>query len=321
MGSYNATCAISHLPIRYDEPVVVLLMRVRPVPVLEAYCYPADLLAPLMPPFRSVYDAYGAFKDIPDEDWGLFSRAKTLETLKGNLVKGDDLFGGYETCESMIRANEWDFKDSWKEYPLAKLFVRADIWDYLLNDHEGGTWDETPYTFPQMWSRLEACLRAHIQEASSPDALDIAVHMQELYERRGHHMDYMLDDVHFSEGLTRLEVHAYCQAEGADLYLATPPNVPTSGMPNSIVQWMSHLMYDVDNLLRCRTDSAFVDKNLAGMKVLAEMVHVHLILMRLRRAWMPQGGLGSSRAFYNDHLQLNRKIVAINKDKARRKEY
>lgn len=317
MGSFNATCAVSHLPIQYGEKMRVLLMRVRDQAAVQgAYCYPADLLAPLMPPFEALYDDYGGFDALPAEDWGLFTRERVLQALKGNLLDPQkDLFeSGHK-----IKANEWSFPDTVREYPLATLCVRSDIWDYLLKEHKGGTWENTDKTFEDLWPHLETYLRA--QFVYREDALELAEGMWKHYQQYRFPPSYMFDtDVRPAE-VSSLDEHAYFSGQGTDLYLATPPSIPSSGMPACVQEWMGHLLYDPVQLQRCWDDPAYLDRNIAGMRVLAEMVHVHLCMYRLRRVWMPQGGFGSSHGRYPEHLQFNRKIVQIAKPKARKKRY
>ncbi len=72
MGSWNATCGITQVPILYKEPVaLIFLVQTRwPQPRAEGTHYATDHWAPLGAPLYGTYDDYGQveFSDHPHTD-------------------------------------------------------------------------------------------------------------------------------------------------------------------------------------------------------------------------------------------------------------
>jgi len=58
MGCWNETCGLTNLHIRYGEPVVVFAIKENKV--VDSRCYTTPFFSPIMMPFYSIYNDYGA---------------------------------------------------------------------------------------------------------------------------------------------------------------------------------------------------------------------------------------------------------------------
>lgn len=88
MGSWNATCAVSHLPVTVYDPVRLIMLVEMPRASVTG-CKPSGLLhpndgwTPISLPMKGTYDDYGAVELSDPDDWraSLF-----IETLKSVTV-------------------------------------------------------------------------------------------------------------------------------------------------------------------------------------------------------------------------------------------
>ena len=88
MGVWNATCAVSHLPILEGEPCAGILLTYG---IKQGNtCYPEDRFHVLSPPISGTYDGYGALQDILPSDM-------LLQTLtQKNIIERFDLYPDLE---------------------------------------------------------------------------------------------------------------------------------------------------------------------------------------------------------------------------------
>ncbi|MCE6957876.1 hypothetical protein LAZ40_02235 [Cereibacter sphaeroides] len=76
MGSWNATCAISHVAITWDDPVRLILLCEVPAGVNRgwssgALLSPSDHWVPVSLALKGQYDGYGRVTGIEPDDWSL----------------------------------------------------------------------------------------------------------------------------------------------------------------------------------------------------------------------------------------------------------
>lgn len=70
MGSWNATCMVSNLPIEYGDDVKVIILKskrsktYKEMPEESSFCYSDTLYSPLFLQFDAKYNDYGAVQDI-----------------------------------------------------------------------------------------------------------------------------------------------------------------------------------------------------------------------------------------------------------------
>ena len=64
MGCWNATCNISHLPIRHSERIVVIPLISTAFPKNTNTCYVSDNFQQMALPIRGEYNDYGGIENI-----------------------------------------------------------------------------------------------------------------------------------------------------------------------------------------------------------------------------------------------------------------
>lgn len=101
MGSWNGTCGISKMPIRYGDRVKLVLLKpteyYKSVSTGSGFCNPADMYTPLCLPITGEYNDYGCIEDI-DEQPELFDLIiKALRIPDRNDI--EDIIAGISNDE------------------------------------------------------------------------------------------------------------------------------------------------------------------------------------------------------------------------------
>lgn len=153
MGCWNATCYISKLPIWYDEPVVMILVR-------ETYeakqrsphtCYTTDKYVPFGYPVYGKYDDYGGVDDIDNEDEILEylntvticdSNGEAVEITKENLR---DVLNEFSHGESGYTVNKFN---------IEAFLVKRDLYDLLISNAKSRKIYNKEETIEQQTKRL-----------------------------------------------------------------------------------------------------------------------------------------------------------------------
>lgn len=97
MGSWNATCAVSNLPIRKGEAVRLIMMAQTPrlgrqggTPGTPVYSY--DAWMPISLPIRGKYDGYGQVDVADPEHWSVKAFMIILQGSVSPVEKGENPF-------------------------------------------------------------------------------------------------------------------------------------------------------------------------------------------------------------------------------------
>lgn len=143
MGSFNAVCAITHIPIEYNDEAVSLLVT-GPRFEDQTDVHSRKYHTPFGFPFRTRYEDGGEF---------IISSAQpsfdlTMNRLKKLVVEveGDNkhFFERTINAETLNETTIWSYmhrerlyvKDkSWnKQSPISCIHIHKDAWEYLMND-------------------------------------------------------------------------------------------------------------------------------------------------------------------------------------------
>lgn len=99
MGSWNKTCGLSNLPIHAGEPVMVFTLVQRNT--ISDFCYSTALYSPVLLPFYSEYNDYGAGENSSGIGLPLI-----LDALKENLVEMEQ--GENKYHDIAVKRDEFD---------------------------------------------------------------------------------------------------------------------------------------------------------------------------------------------------------------------
>lgn len=138
MGSWNATCAITNLPIFYGEEVYVFLLQAKPIPTSK--CYPDFLYGVLPIHFKGTYNDYGAVENC---------KGPLLNTLmnivKTNLVEMPlsdyDNVGVTKSNLNIKTLFEFDhsrtlFVNEYKKVALTHIQIKKHVLDTIIQEYK-----------------------------------------------------------------------------------------------------------------------------------------------------------------------------------------
>lgn len=116
MGSWNKTCGLSGLHIFYDTPVnVFLLERVNDI---EDMCYGTCLYRPLLLPFYSHYNDYGAGENSSGPFLDVI-----MDSLKAELIEVEQ--GENEYHDIAVKKDEWNEELFWEAIHKRRLQIKT----------------------------------------------------------------------------------------------------------------------------------------------------------------------------------------------------
>jgi len=91
MGCWNGTCAISTLPILYDDPCRIVFLRQRRHAQEESgagFCYSTGIWDPITMAIPAKYDDYGAVEGEDQDDWRVVKFLKWLREVIKPMGQG-----------------------------------------------------------------------------------------------------------------------------------------------------------------------------------------------------------------------------------------
>jgi hypothetical protein len=129
MGSFNACCGISKLPILYgDEVVDFLIGETGSLRDCGFICYPNDLWAPITIQTYGIYDDYGRI--VPVDGWHLDYVTKIMRKHVIELEAGDN-----EYHDIAIKKDELDFDLIQEAMHEGRLYVSSFLHPTLQNQN------------------------------------------------------------------------------------------------------------------------------------------------------------------------------------------
>lgn len=145
MGCWNATCALTQLPIYAGEPVLAFIVRKNPFEgdfCGGGYIYPEDSFVPISPAIVGVYDDYGSIDDILTDAYILDDLRRRFQSGELELKSKQHvslLRQGPQPIESYSLKELIDFvergavvaKDVHGEHPVSLILVIKRIYDAL----------------------------------------------------------------------------------------------------------------------------------------------------------------------------------------------
>ena len=95
MGSWNATCAVSHLPIFVNDPVRLVMLVEMPRSSVSGIkpsgpLHPNDGWTPISLPMKGAYDDYGAVELSDPDDWRASLFIETLKSVMFPVEQGSN---------------------------------------------------------------------------------------------------------------------------------------------------------------------------------------------------------------------------------------
>ncbi len=220
MGSWDETCALSHLPIKPGDPVRILYLTKNDTDPTEGYEPWSHYGLALPVAIRGVYDDYGRVascpKTSPEEQqvvaWqhSILLKYAKIDAEKseyhgpqGNL---ENVFDFYDNVSrGTLKVYIPDHYDSPDGLRIIAVVVREDVWQTYVKLH-------TKYTKLEKWEKLlnrKALAKATfltIQEATTYDDY-IFMHYQRIedfYKKftKDDSHNYTLESVGFSQGVS-----------------------------------------------------------------------------------------------------------------------
>lgn len=290
MGCWNATCAISGLPIPREAPVrMVLLTQGRDQfedkpPPANGTTYPDDLWRPIVWPVSGLYDEYGLIEKIRIPADKLFNlRLNSIKPPSKHDPEGDyrffdalacgrldrsTSFGGRFYAGDLLHCNQFGCAR-----PLGHTFVLEEVWQGVL---ELGV-DQWHTTSTRAMFRQE--VEAYIDDAST------------WFRKCPKGVDEDTQDW-FSKDIKRRisqETH-------------------NSGLRRAIFResyWFDTLLREAVFKDICREDILQ-----AGYEV-ADLLHLRNVMGQLRMLWTPGKSQGSQETDWGTHKAFHAMVVRI----------
>lgn len=216
MGSFNAVCAITHIPIAYDDDAVSLLVtgpRFDDQTDVDSRKYHT----PFGFPFRTTYDDGGEFIVAPAQP----SFDLTMKRLKQLVVEkeGDErnFYDRPINAETLNSTSIWNFmhrgrlavKDkAWnKETPVQCIHFHKDAWEYLMNEFTVDLLTSQDYDFKKfrgyVLNKIDTILKEQMEstfaigtEEGAPGTMKLLVFQRLLDELRRYIDSYRIDAVY-----------------------------------------------------------------------------------------------------------------------------
>lgn len=156
MGSFAATCGISHLGIGPGDRVKFLLLENTGDPTENIQCYSDDLWSIFAPPFDANYNDYGSIENWDPEDPN-FKYA--MQILRAQLVErpvGENQYHDVAVSKVAVSKTSTDkqlFQALWENRILVggrrppqrqvrPCIIRADVWNLLMKQSAKYGWDD-----------------------------------------------------------------------------------------------------------------------------------------------------------------------------------
>lgn len=140
MGCFNRTGFISHLPISYqDEIVVFLLADTSRIDYINSIpCYPnSSGYTPLSIPFFGTYDDYGSIEDVRDDFNSRYFQkkvGKSLEEVCQLLLCRNNVGATYRNIVSTLKKlNEPSYNEYGKERDIKEFEELKEIYEKILD--------------------------------------------------------------------------------------------------------------------------------------------------------------------------------------------
>jgi len=285
MGCFHQTCAVTNMPIVVgDEVACFLLASARSESVeFEGFVGSGGVWQTLSLPFFGVYDDYGLVKDVEPGTGDAINKALLRKDVTALLTEVRDT----------RKPPRMNLKGFWGETDLRLMMVHSEVWQLLTADCETPRGDK---------------IVAHSEEARMQEFLDFVRKQSEDYTRKllpeGTPVR-PFDQAHDALNTWRIEQ----RKKG---FSATVPYVARffdpmgdSGGIHPVLRMSAKttinkmLMADVPDM------SAITDA--LELCLYTQMFDTNMV--RLRKMWAPQPGLGSQGCSYDLHQRLSGWVV------------
>jgi hypothetical protein len=288
MGCWNETCAISKLPILYNEKIKLVFLHSRYVKFeiigKSGYCNTTDILCPMFLPISGEYNDYGSIQNI-NKDWNYNIIENYLKNTLGSVIAiQDDLITDW-TLEYIIKGIErgklTNFKNDKNELVnMSFVMIREDIWDHIVKNYVGdfNDYDNQKYHIScKEWCENEFKKCFYVDE-------EIIQSMR----------DNNIDEIKINEQILRLQFRN-------NIFSNDEFRLKSNIEYNN---WIHNDKCDKDDVL----------------KQLFEYISVSSYMSETRIGWMIQCGSGSQNQDWELHKLLANKIIDICDNKINEEE-
>jgi len=310
MGSWNATCMISNLPILSGERIKLVFLKsnIKGGLSQSCYVYPSGIMASAFLPISGEYNDYGSIENI-DKDWNYDLIEKTLqkrykeilvdkkpltefnlEDIIHGLERGS--WGGFKT-----KKNKTLFEKESEDFEIDDLcyaMIREDVWNAVCEQHKGEFWNDNKeetarneyYITAKEWCRRK---------------YNIALEgLKELLEINERDQDSKTDEEKLE--LMKLQYNIQYKIRLFD-------DIGENG--KLVIGWTEY-------------QAKFKEKNAdrdSMFKMWSELTIIHSFLTDTRKGWMIQSGAGSQHQEWKTYKLLNKIVDAICDKKINEEEY
>lgn len=303
MGCWNKTCALSNLHIHAGEPVYVFIIEQNP---LEDHCYSTHLYSPILLPFYSHYDDYGA-----GENSSGVGLSVIIEALKKLLVEKEvgkneyhDIAVKRENFDenllfTSIRENRLYVPNHYSQYPnqpeenaIEFVMMRKDVVDKILDEYE-----------IEAYESVEGKINC-VKYKFSDIVKDV---------------DFMIDHI---KGLYKEHKSQYFTL----FYISSVLATKNSRMKDWIPYFDSFALGGISSIISVLDEvSNFVkaDKCESAKELLTDALKGAFIARFMeytRRSWIPQSGEGSQNIDLDGHKLLAKTVLELVKKEELEKE-
>ena len=294
MGCWNGTCGITQMAILWNEPVVGFLIRKNFGGwSANGHCYSTDLWSPYSLPIEGKYNDYGTMEDVDEQGWNFLF---TLDRLKQNViekenndkyddnsVKKDDITD-WNYISKAIHENRlessvdrvWDtLYPNVKSVPFGLMMIHGEVFNTIVNSTLKSWWgaDVSIDGLMEEGREIVVALRKKYKEASSiNDSRERSLRM-DLFTLD---IDRSMENRRFVNLIENREGSCYGIGREYFLYLT---KMIAAGESDEAIEPV--------------------------IRKMSEFYMIDMVMMKMRKTWMPQAGAGSQDNEIDLHLMIN----------------
>jgi hypothetical protein len=324
MGCWNKTCALSNLPIFAGEEVYVFLIEQNGLGLGSGnHCYSNHLYSPIITPFYSHYDDYGAgennsgvalpviinsLKKVVVEKEVGENKYHDLE-VKRDTLSEDNLFELMQEQRLSIKNPYRNLKENNPEEVLIEfVMMKKDIVDDILNKSTMEVyWNKSfvKFQLSDVFCEVDAVIDAVIEANKTRERVIKA--LDDNKEKLSKENIKSLSDLNLVSHNADMAISAYTMEPLlVQAGLKTSAFAPT--LHNSVMNGHSRIvsfwpefsnMISEGNLDIAR--SYFIDT--------FKGIFIHSFFESTRRSWIPQSGEGGQNVDFDEHKLLANSIL------------
>lgn len=289
MGCWNGTCMVSNLPIRQSEKVKLIILKNKGENLnVSGTCHSTDIMEPAFFPISGVYNDYGSIENIIEDlnyhyidnyfknkYFKIKADDEEVETSLESIIEGIERGNSYSQMQVIVKEG-----GKWENANYAFVFIREDIWNYIIDNHIG-----------EYWNQNDEEVKKGIHRVSAETYFN---YLYNTLISEIQHNNTIVDDRErmLANFGTNDKMRAFFTGNGE-----SRPRL--------------ECFYDYVELLLEAVKNNDEEKIKEIYKISFELSVVHDFLETIRKPWMIQAGAGSQQSEWDSYKGLAEKIIDI----------